>query len=380
MSRERPGDAPAGRRLQAGRRAGTGLPPHRPAASPWRAAAQGRRLTPGYFKRPDATAEVFDADGYYRTGDIMAEVGPDELVYVDRRKNVLKLSQGEFVASPGWRRVATSPLVHQIYVYGNSERAYLLAVVVPTGRARPAGAAARQLRSRPGLAATSHRDRPPHLRDPPRHHRGDRAVQHRERAAVGIRKQLRPRLKERYGPRLKQVYARLAEREAAELAALRQGGRDRPVLETLSPCGAGAARRLVAEISPEAHFTDLGGDSLSALSYANLLRDIFHVEVPVGVVLGPAGDLRTGVLCGRRAGVRRPAAHVRHGARRARREVRAADLTLDRFVDAGASQRGGTLPPPAGPPRTVLLTGATGYLGRFLCLECCSGWTAPEVR
>ena len=53
---------------------------------------------PGYYKRPDATAEVFDEDGYYRTGDIMVETAPDTLFYLDRRKNVLKLSQGEFVA------------------------------------------------------------------------------------------------------------------------------------------------------------------------------------------------------------------------------------------------------------------------------------------
>ena len=37
-------------------------------------------MFPGYYKRPEVTAEVFDEDGYYRTGDIVAEVGPDQLV------------------------------------------------------------------------------------------------------------------------------------------------------------------------------------------------------------------------------------------------------------------------------------------------------------
>ena len=56
-------------------------------------------MTPGYYKRPELTAAMFDADGYYRTGDVMAEIQPDRLVYVDRRNNVLKLANGEFVAT-----------------------------------------------------------------------------------------------------------------------------------------------------------------------------------------------------------------------------------------------------------------------------------------
>ena len=80
-------------------------------------------MMPGYYKRPDVTAEVFDADGYYRTGDVMAEIEPDRLRYVDRSKNVLKLSQGEFVAVANLEAVfAGAPLVRQIFVYGNSER------------------------------------------------------------------------------------------------------------------------------------------------------------------------------------------------------------------------------------------------------------------
>ena len=69
---------------------------------------------------------MFDADGYYRTGDVMAEVAPDHLVYVDRRNNVLKLAQGEFVAVANLEAVyAGAPLVRQIFVYGNSERSWL---------------------------------------------------------------------------------------------------------------------------------------------------------------------------------------------------------------------------------------------------------------
>ncbi len=90
-------------------------------------------LIPGYYKRPEVTAELFDADGWYHTGDVVAEIAPDHLVYVDRRNNVLKLSQGEFVTvSKLEAAYGGHPSVRQIFVYGNSTRSYLLAVIVPT--------------------------------------------------------------------------------------------------------------------------------------------------------------------------------------------------------------------------------------------------------
>lgn len=50
---------------------------------------------------------------------------------------MLKLSQGEFVTvSKLEAAFTTSPLIAQIYLYGNSSRPYLLAVVVPTDEAR----------------------------------------------------------------------------------------------------------------------------------------------------------------------------------------------------------------------------------------------------
>src|SRR5262249_47504364 len=90
------------------------------------------RFMAGYYKRPELTAERLDADGFYRTGDVMAEIGPDRLMYLDRRNNVVKLSQGEFVAVSRLEALYShSPLIRQIYLYASSERAFLLAVVVP---------------------------------------------------------------------------------------------------------------------------------------------------------------------------------------------------------------------------------------------------------
>ncbi|MFF7647517.1 hypothetical protein [Streptomyces canus] len=93
-------------------------------------------ITPAYYTRPEATAAVFGEDGFYRTGDTMAETGPDQLAYLDRRNNVLKRPQSEFVTLSRLERVfVTGSLVRQVYIYGNSERDYLLAVIVPTEEA-----------------------------------------------------------------------------------------------------------------------------------------------------------------------------------------------------------------------------------------------------
>nr|WP_231109224.1 AMP-binding protein [Mycobacterium avium] len=78
-------------------------------------------MFPGYYKRAETTAGVFDEDGYYRTGDVFAEIAPDRLVYVDRRHNLLKLAPGEFVTLARLEAVCgTSPLIRPIYVCGTS--------------------------------------------------------------------------------------------------------------------------------------------------------------------------------------------------------------------------------------------------------------------
>jgi fatty acid CoA ligase FadD9 len=50
-------------------------------------------------------------------------------------------------------------------------------------------------------------------------------------------------------------------------------------------------------------------------------------------------------------------------------QVHASDLTLDKFIDAKTLADAATLPRTTGVPNTVLLTGANGWLGRFLMLE-----------
>lgn len=58
----------------------------------------GGSVFKGYFKRPDLDKEAFTEDGYFRTGDI-GQFNPDgTLTLIDRTKNLVKLSSGEYVA------------------------------------------------------------------------------------------------------------------------------------------------------------------------------------------------------------------------------------------------------------------------------------------
>lgn len=323
------------------------------------------QLFPGYYKRPEVTAEVFDADGYYRTGDIVAELGPDQVRYVDRRNNVLKLSQGEFVTvSKLEAAFGNSPLVQQIFVYGNSARPYLLAVVVPSDDTVDKAAIAASLKD---VAHASNLQ----SFEVPRDFLIETTPFTLENGLLtGIRKLAWPRLKATYGPQLEQLYAELADGQEGELRDLRRTGADRPTLETVRRAAGALLGAASADVTGDAQFTDLGGDSLSALTFSNLLQDIFGVEVPVGVIVSPASDLASiagYVDAERSSGAKRPTFASVHG--RDAVEVRAADLTLEKFFDDATLAAAGELPGPADEVRTVLLTGATGFLGRYLALE-----------
>ncbi|HTI77404.1 MAG TPA: carboxylic acid reductase [Mycobacterium sp.] len=331
-------------------------------------------LIPGYYKRPEVTAELFDADGWYHTGDVMAEIGPDQLIYVDRRNNVLKLSQGEFVTvSKLEAAYGGHPSVRQIFVYGNSARSYLLAVIVPTEDALESVggdvAAVKPLLS--DALQSIAREAGLQSYEIPRDFIVETTPFTLENGLLtGIRKVARPKLKEHYGPALEQLYSDLADGQAEVLRALRRDGANRPTLETVSRAAGALLGAASADVAPDAAFTELGGDSLSALTFGNLLREIFDVDVPVGVVVSPANDLASiaAYIDSQRAGgAKRPTYDSVHG--RDATEVHARDLTLDKFLDETTLAAALSLPKAGQEVRTVLLTGATGFLGRYLALQ-----------
>lgn len=92
---------------------------------------RGFTLFSGYHNRKDLTDEAM-VNGWFHTGDIGEWQPNGSMKIIDRKKNIFKLSQGEYVAVENIEnKYIQCPLVSSIWVYGSSFESFLVAVAIP---------------------------------------------------------------------------------------------------------------------------------------------------------------------------------------------------------------------------------------------------------
>ena len=127
----------------------------------------------------------------------------------------------------------------------------------------------------------------------------------------------------------------------------------------------------LAQVGADDSFFEIGGDSISAM------RVIAAVNTALDVELGVRAVFETPTVCGlaRQIDAGAGGSGPTHGPSFAEvhgvapSEVHAGDLRLEKFIDAPTLLGAPSLPAAIGEVSTVLLTGATGFLGRYLVLE-----------
>ncbi|KAI7855814.1 hypothetical protein BDC45DRAFT_504797 [Circinella umbellata] len=93
---------------------------------------RGPSITSGYWKRDDLTKEAITEDNWLQTGDIAEWNQNGTLTIIDRKKNLVKLSNGEYIALEKLESIYKSCVyVNNICVYADSLCAKPVALVVP---------------------------------------------------------------------------------------------------------------------------------------------------------------------------------------------------------------------------------------------------------
>ena len=106
---------------------------------------RGPNITPGYWRRPEATSDAFDEEGFFRTGDAVRWIDDDDihrgLKFDGRVAEDFKLVTGTFVSVGPMRAkiiAAGAPYLQDAVITGLNQRdvgAILIPALIPARRA-----------------------------------------------------------------------------------------------------------------------------------------------------------------------------------------------------------------------------------------------------
>lgn len=113
----------------------------------------GPVITQGYYKNEEKTAEDYHVDEngqrWFKTGDIGEFLEDGSLKIIDRKKDLVKLSHGEYIAVGNIEsKLKASPLFDNVWLYANSLHPTAMAFIVPNEKAFLALAASKGISSK----------------------------------------------------------------------------------------------------------------------------------------------------------------------------------------------------------------------------------------
>ena len=92
---------------------------------------RGPHVMLGYYKNPEATAEMIDSEGWLHTGDIGYLVDGQYLKITDRKKEIFKLSAGKYIAPQVIETLLKeSPMIENVMVVGENQK-FASALIIP---------------------------------------------------------------------------------------------------------------------------------------------------------------------------------------------------------------------------------------------------------
>lgn len=93
---------------------------------------RGESIFQSYYKQPEKTKETIDEDGWMHSGDVGVMLPNGGFKVIDRKKNIFKLSQGEYIAPEKVENIYVRCRgVAEAFLYGESLKDYCVGIIVP---------------------------------------------------------------------------------------------------------------------------------------------------------------------------------------------------------------------------------------------------------